>query len=340
MLYSENEFSFDMVNPYHRKSPPTMLGTFKNHEEWQPDPCKPHISPGNARKAIYDIERHVPIKKLTAWVYYDHFLRWLYSIGPKNATLVKVLKFQGTAKLHHCQMDEDESEFPCFSKPCNDSIIDSLKIYIPFIRKFCTGLEKLTLIVEEDHWAKKNPQDVLDDGFPKDREAALRPLLEKEIPQIDSLKELIVWGTRENTEQLDYAKPVAELLRKRDQEREILQNEKDKTWAEAKPFVPAIAAAGKTECCLQSSVSETPKSNINQMQHSEPIVDPRFGDTENIQVGQLVKNQKTEAKEIAPAIAAAGKTEFCRRFSSVLDLRFGEAEKVEVPHNYFRRDKK
>jgi hypothetical protein len=318
MLYGDNEFSFDMVNPYHHKSPPTMLGTFKNHEEWQPDPRKPHISPDNVWKATYDIERHVQIKGLTPWVYYDHFLRWLYIIGPKNAALVKALKFQGTAKLHHCQMDEDESEFPCFNKPCDDSIIDSLQIYIPFIRKFCTGLEKLTLIVEKDNWAKKNPQDIIDDGFPEDREAALRPLLEKEIPKIESLKELIVLGGREDTEQLNYAKPVTKLLRKRAQEREILQNEKDKAWAEARPFVPVIAAAGKT--------------GYSKKQHLKPIADLQVVGMDKIQV-------RENAKQIAPVVPAAGKTELCRRFRSVLDLRFGNAEKVEVPHSYFRRDK-
>jgi hypothetical protein len=332
MLYSENEFSFDMVNPYHHKSPPTMLGTFRNHEEWQPNSCRPFISPDNARKALYDVERRVPIKGLTDWVYYDHFLRWLYCIGPKKAALVKALKFQGTAKLHICH--RVESTFPCIYKPCDYSIVDSLRIYIPFIRKFCTGLEKLTLIVEEDNWAKKNPQDIIDDGFPKDREATLRPVLEEEIPQIDSLKELIVLGSREDAEQLDYAKPVAELLRKRALKRQAVQNQEDKAWAEAKPFVPAVAAAGKTKSSLQSSASKTPKSNINQMQHSGRNIDLRPGGIENVQV-------RENAYGIAPAIAATGKreTEFCQRFRSVLDLRFGEAEKVEVPHSYFLRHK-
>jgi hypothetical protein len=310
MLYSENGFSFDMLNPYHHKSPPTMLGTVKHHEEWHPSPPRPFISPGDVRNAFYEIERRLPIKALTDWVYYDHFLRWLYCIGPKNAALVKTLKFQGTAKLHNC--DGMEMTFPCFFKPCDYSIVDSLRIYMPFIRKFCTGLEKLTLIVEEDNWAKTRPQDIIDEGFPADREAALRPLLEMEIRQIDSLKELIVLGSWKDTEQLDYARPISEFLEKRGEERKRIRIEKAEAWAGAKPFV-----SGKTEC--------------GEKQHLNFIAEGM----EKIQV-------RENAIQIAPATAAAGKrvTKFCRRFRSVLDLRFGEAEKIEVAHSYFRTIKR
>jgi hypothetical protein len=272
MLYTQNEYSFKTANPHRRKYCPTMLGTYKNHIEWKPQHYRLlPFSDDEVTTAIYQNEHQVPTKQLTGLAYYDNFLRWLHSIGRKNAASLKALRFEGMAKLHCCEIAGYSEDCPY--KPCDDSVIDLITVYIPFIRKFCTGLEKLTIIVEEDNYAKRNPLDILYHRLPKDREAALRPLLQNYILQISSLKELVVLGSRYDTEQLDCAKPAAEFFRKRARERQSEQNQKG----------------------------------------------------------------KAEADRIAPGIAAVGEAERRRHFRSVLDLRFGDAEKVHVPQSCFLR---
>ncbi|KAF4633911.1 hypothetical protein G7Y89_g4205 [Cudoniella acicularis] len=56
--------------------------------------------------------------KLRGWAYYDPFLRFLYTIGPANAAMLKSLIFSGTVKLHTC--DEDHC------KRCDLDLVPSL----------------------------------------------------------------------------------------------------------------------------------------------------------------------------------------------------------------------
>jgi hypothetical protein len=48
---------------------------------------------------ITRIENYVPLRGLTGRTYCGPLLRFMYTIGPKNARLLKYLKFEGKIKL-------------------------------------------------------------------------------------------------------------------------------------------------------------------------------------------------------------------------------------------------
>lgn len=79
------------------------------------------------------------------WLYFDKFLRFLHTIGVENSALIKRVKFTGIVKLHECPG-------LCYHRQdgCADDLLKSLRLYIPFILKFCTKLETLTIKIEED----------------------------------------------------------------------------------------------------------------------------------------------------------------------------------------------
>jgi len=71
--------------------------------------------------------------------------------------------------------------------------VRNTRLYIPFIKHFCTGLEKLTIIAT----AKQNIQSfahLLDPNGPQTYEEALAEHLSNDRRKIPSLKELVVRG--------------------------------------------------------------------------------------------------------------------------------------------------
>lgn len=79
-------------------------------------------------------------------------MRFLYHVRPRNAAHISRLRFRGIVTTHICS-----SELGC--KGCYETgLISSLKLGIPFINAFCTGLRELILEVGYD-W-QDWPQDV------------------------------------------------------------------------------------------------------------------------------------------------------------------------------------
>jgi hypothetical protein len=82
---------------------------------------------------ILDIHRQAPITELQGWAYHNVFLRFLHTIGPRNAADLKTLKSNGTVKLHRCGTDI------CIK--CPDELIYSLELYFPIIKDLCKNVE-------------------------------------------------------------------------------------------------------------------------------------------------------------------------------------------------------
>jgi len=226
-LYSTNNFYFGMTKASVQRSPPTMLLKGKDFKVWRPRPYKPGFdAQGNADRAlaISQISNQVYIKALSGWAYHDPFLRFLYTIGPKNAARLKHITFSGTVKIHTCRA------WICGEHLiCDDDLGSSLRNYIPFIIALCTGLEKLTIRAKEDENIDPVFQP-LDVGMPATREDVLRPIFEKELRSITSLKKLEAVGRVEwEREGLEFADETIAWFENRERHRILRELETEKT---------------------------------------------------------------------------------------------------------------
>ncbi|KAF8850568.1 hypothetical protein BDZ45DRAFT_751570 [Acephala macrosclerotiorum] len=91
-----------MVNEYSNESPPSHYRTV---QMVRPYPSKPPPTEDLIYLTLSEIRDREPETSLAGWVYYDHFLRFLWTIGPKNAALIKTLRFSGVIKFHTCDKD-------------------------------------------------------------------------------------------------------------------------------------------------------------------------------------------------------------------------------------------
>jgi hypothetical protein len=207
MLYGKNSFSFDMVDTAWRSSPPTLL---PGDVLFRPQPYRPG---GDDRgiavnQAIPLMESQAPSDRLPGYIYYDHFLRFLHFIGPRNAAHLKTLEFSGAVKDHPCTEEHRH--------PSVEEFLDSMRFYIPFINKFCTGLEKLVLHACHDtfdswRFAPPPPGDV----EPVTHEQVMISFLENEARTISSLKVLEVSGTPD----VSFAEPTIAWFKERTAQR-------------------------------------------------------------------------------------------------------------------------
>jgi hypothetical protein len=208
-----------MTNPDGHASPPTAMldeditnvqsiPLAQRYFDYQPGSYRPHSlmedSQGEIRDAIWHIKARSHLTELHGWAYHDTFLRFLHTIGPKNAAKLKTLKFNGTVKIHSCELQ---------CRKCPEDLVSSLRIYVPFIKELCTGVEKLVIYAEKDYIFASHPQ--VDPESLKDWEHALLPLLENEIRQISSLKVLEVYCERDNSQVAGFAIPTATFFRER-----------------------------------------------------------------------------------------------------------------------------
>jgi len=139
------------------------------------------------------VEIRAPLTLLPGWIYCDPFLRFLHTIGPKNAAMITTLTFVGTAKLHHCR------DYVC-GDTCEWGMVSSMGLYSSFIKHFCKNLEKLVLQVHEDSifFGDSQPFPGTPHGpinRPVTTEQAMKPLLQAKMKAIKSLKELVVIGS-------------------------------------------------------------------------------------------------------------------------------------------------
>lgn len=156
ILYGSNKYMFDMTNPYRGSNPPLLCGKYevirpdpelddkRKHDMHYPHPAKFPLSDAQQEETIECIQKQAPLRDLPGYVYYDPFLRFLHTIGPDSASRLKNLSFRGTCLRHECLDDCPHS------RPCDDGIFESLRIYIPVITRVCTGLEHLSIYVSID----------------------------------------------------------------------------------------------------------------------------------------------------------------------------------------------
>ncbi|KAH7317779.1 hypothetical protein BKA65DRAFT_483247 [Rhexocercosporidium sp. MPI-PUGE-AT-0058] len=122
-------------------SPPTLVRNGKRWDVINPGPYYPDADSPNYNAAIAlgveQVNNQVSFKDLVGWVYYDHFLRFLHTIGLPNAARIKTLRFGGACKIHTCSWNICREGS---SKNCDEGLVQALRCYITFIKKFCIGL--------------------------------------------------------------------------------------------------------------------------------------------------------------------------------------------------------
>jgi len=212
LLYGKNGFHFEMVNTSFYGSPPSLLHP-EQERKWRPDPCKPSSNKNRRiKQGIKKIQAGAKLTYLPGWIYYDHFLRFLWMVGPTNASMIRSLQFDGMVKLHCC------SEDYCYVDGYRDGLIQTVGIYIPFIIALCPKLERITIYAQEDTDFKSHPQYLRGEG-PMNRDEALGPFLEEIMWKIPGPKHLEIFDGVESMERLECAEPVRKRLKKRRKQR-------------------------------------------------------------------------------------------------------------------------
>lgn len=178
---------------------------------------KPHpeeeIYIEDVARGIADIEIGVDLTKLVGWVYHDSFLRFLFTIRPRNAAHLRNLRFRGAVGLRR-----PVTTGYGFSDTPQDNFVENLRIYAQFISKFCTGLQSLVIEIESE--GVPRGQGFLTSflmsnvsGMDDAPEEALKPILENELRQIESLSELVVVDVK--GKHLLWAKPAVKWFKER-----------------------------------------------------------------------------------------------------------------------------
>ncbi|TGO67882.1 hypothetical protein BOTNAR_0034g00420 [Botryotinia narcissicola] len=174
-----------------------------------------------------------------AYSYHDHFFRFLQAIGKEKAGMLKTLKFSGTVILHVCE-GNGPTHGPNGLKEslCSKDLVDTLRLYVPIINRFCTGLEKLVIEVKKDphtDWSLLLVLDPLNSGRSVHQQY-ITSLLEGELRKLKTVKILEIYKVFEvkddasaadppvdtperkefmKREKLDFAEPTIEWFRDR-----------------------------------------------------------------------------------------------------------------------------
>lgn len=165
ILYG-NKFNFECGHPDQDWSPPSMIfdserfhqaqdhyikgdhGDNNKHRiakesylEFRPNPYPPHHDDSKSKARIFHTmnlaERQVGLKYLPGWVVYDPFLRFLYTIGPRNATHIHKVRFHGSI---------DMATQPVFGSNYSEfDLLQCLKIYKTFWGQLTPNLTQLTI---------------------------------------------------------------------------------------------------------------------------------------------------------------------------------------------------
>lgn len=207
MLYSENMICFGINGVNHRRMcPPSML---QDGNLYEPSAWKPYEDSDRNRSLTtnhgeqktweeyieYCIDQlkaskmNGEIPLLEGWMYYDPFLRFIFTIGPKKAALIKKICIKGNLKKHSC------GRGTCSSR-CTEDIAKCIKLYIPFFQACLPSLEHLVILasgdrVREEHWDHDEQVEAARNQFPGAPgviERAFRPLLEGDLRLVQSLK--------------------------------------------------------------------------------------------------------------------------------------------------------
>lgn len=125
-------------------------------------------------KGISQIQDPSTVDRMS-WLYYDPFLRFLQTIGLKNAALLKTFQFTGMIRTTANPLIGGHD-----ASPPPDDIRISLQIYVKFINQFCPGIQQITLNI--------HPEEGKDGKF----EADLFPFLGDHIRELKTVKTLIL----------------------------------------------------------------------------------------------------------------------------------------------------
>lgn len=193
MLYENNNFSFRTPNIDMHCSPPTLT-------DEQTIICPPFRRPddfddnraGQIQDGMVMIELQRPEAMLPGWIYYDPFLRFLHEIGTERAATIRHIRFIGTPIRHECGLRE-RRQGGCHRR-CNECLAGSLRFYVPFLNKYCTGLETLTIQIIYDTFmstltVEKGWYPVYIADEPTTEEVML-PVLENELRELSELPRL------------------------------------------------------------------------------------------------------------------------------------------------------
>lgn len=123
---------------------PTNFSTKQETQRWNDS------IPRKISRAISQILERGSEFDLPGWCFYDPFIRFLHTIGPKNCAFLKSLSFSGTALLHRCANRE-------MCQKCTDDLVGSLRIYTQFIIALCPKVERITIFVHSDPIVANNP---------------------------------------------------------------------------------------------------------------------------------------------------------------------------------------
>ncbi|KAF7891039.1 uncharacterized protein EAF02_001364 [Botrytis sinoallii] len=141
-----------------------------------PDPSLLSLSDWNNEigKGISQIKDPSSVDRMS-WLYYDPFLRFLHSIGLKNAAFLKTLQFTGIARTYTSHLPRDHiAALP------SDDIRPILQLYVKFINQLCPGIQQITLNI--------HPEERGDGNLEKD----LSLLLGDHIRELKTVKTLIL----------------------------------------------------------------------------------------------------------------------------------------------------
>jgi hypothetical protein len=135
---------------------------------------------------IKQIVQQTHMYKLQDRICHDAFLRFIYTIRPRNAALMKSIVFSGEVKPHpygkRCRQRS--------GKPCTDDITKNMRLYTPFISEFYTNLRTLMIFAAPDDFPY-NFGTAPDEPYQTMKEAMLE-LLKSTISKIRTLTELRV----------------------------------------------------------------------------------------------------------------------------------------------------
>ncbi|KAF7911948.1 hypothetical protein BELL_0602g00010 [Botrytis elliptica] len=148
-----------------------------------------------------------------AYSYHDHFFRFLQAIGKEKAGMLKTLKFSGTVILHMCEFSGSAHAPNGLTKSlCSKDLVDTLRLYVPIINRFCTGLERLVIEVQKDphqDWSL-----LLDLGSLDSAESVhqqyITSLLEGELRKLKTVKTLEVYELFEVEDAASAAEPLVD----------------------------------------------------------------------------------------------------------------------------------
>lgn len=224
-LYATNTFSFRMAEGSCRMTTPRLLSdAIHDRRTVLSSRRQPSLSAAQIRTAFECFVLRSPVAALPDFVHHDPFLRFLHSIGPSNAALLKSMQFGGVALIEHTSAEHNNPNAEWLH--CDHALLSSLRIYIPFIRKFCTSVGRIVIHTLPDDRAAVLLQNLApqSNNEPKQltpMEQALREFFEVDIRQITSLKEVVLLDTwdKPNFEEI-IIKPTIDFLKERTNKRD------------------------------------------------------------------------------------------------------------------------